>query len=69
MTLVTTWCGPGFGMAESIMLTLGPFATTASFMVDDDLAWVIWLVRLESLLVAAERMEDMEKRTGKRCLT
>jgi len=40
-------------------VTLGPLATTASFIVDAVRAWVSWVVRLESLRVAEERREVM----------
>ena len=34
ITFVTTWPLPGFGMGESMIWTLGPLATTASFIVE-----------------------------------
>lgn len=34
MTLVTTWLGPAFGIGTSLIVTLGPLATTASFIVE-----------------------------------
>ena len=54
ITFVTTCCGPGLGIGESMIWTLGPLATTASFMVD---ALRICLVVPEIRRMAEERTE------------
>lgn len=57
-TFVKTWFGPGVGMGESIIWTLGPLLTMASFIAP---AWVLaartWPERKEKRL-------KIEVRTG-----
>lgn len=48
---MTTWYGPGFGIGTSWIVTLGPLATTASFIVWVDM-FRIWDAIGVSLLLA-----------------
>lgn len=60
---MTIWFGPGFGIGESMILTLGPLETMASFIVLDVVLAVRTCEEMEESLLEA----DMRRRESIGC--